>query len=353
MHNDQNNKEIAFGAVPSIPDYRDMMVAQAMGEVPSTLPPYFHAENQGVYHQRKIPACVNHAIYKLGQIYWYRKTGKWINFSPRFGDVLAKRFDGQPLDGGTQPRLSAKLACDYGMATEATVKNDTTLPLATYRSPSILTPEAFADAHLWKLPGYIPIPIGKNSLRQAVIKYGAVALLFPIGEEWYTSKAGQSSWDKKDIMPLRSPHVPIGGHEVVQIGWDDASLERILNSWSISWADLGENTYDLSKYPPVEAIAIGEVPNEVKKLVKGMPSPQEFRHIFRNDLQAGQTGDEVRALQIAMAIEGCFNYPEITSTFGPVTQSAVVAFQKKYGIEPSAGYVGPKTRNLLNLLYNR
>lgn len=341
------------GAIPSLPDYRDQFVAQAIGDIPPTLPTSFKTPFPDAWHQRKIPACVNHAIYKLGQYYWFKKTGQLINFSPRFGDVLCKRFDGQPLDGGTYPRLAAKLACEYGLATEATVKNDTTLPLSVYRQSSILTPEAFAEASKYKLPGYVMVPVSKNTLRQSILKYGAIAILLPIGEEWWTAKSGQSSWDKKDIMPLRRVAITVSGHEVVQNGWDNDDLERLLNSWSKDWADNGENVYSLKDYAPIEALAIAEIPTDIKQKIKGMPSPGSFRHLFLNDLQSGQSGDDVRALQIALAIENCFTYQEITGFFGSVTQKAVIAFQQKYGITPAVGYVGTKTRTMLNYLYNR
>jgi len=44
-------------------------------------------------------------------------------------------------------------------------------------------------------------------------------------------------------------------------------------------------------------------------------------------------------------------YPEglVTGYFGPATERAVKQFQKKYGLE-QVGYVGPKTRALLNSL---
>ena len=46
--------------------------------------------------QAKGPACVGHSIVELMMLYWYQKTGKWVRFSSRFLDILAKRFDGQP-----------------------------------------------------------------------------------------------------------------------------------------------------------------------------------------------------------------------------------------------------------------
>ena len=67
-------------------------------------------------------------------------------------------------------------------------------------------------------------------------------------------------------------------------------------------------------------------------------------------LAKGMQNGQVTKLQQILA-----RYPEvypeglITGYFGPATERAVVRFQKKYGLE-QVGYVGPKTRTLLNSL---
>ena len=67
-------------------------------------------------------------------------------------------------------------------------------------------------------------------------------------------------------------------------------------------------------------------------------------------LAKGMQNNQVTKLQQILA-----RYPEIypegliTSYFGPATERAVQKFQKKHGLE-QVGYVGPKTRTLLNSL---
>lgn len=65
-------------------------------------------------------------------------------------------------------------------------------------------------------------------------------------------------------------------------------------------------------------------------------------------LKRGMSGAEVSALQTIIAKDPNI-YPEglITGYFGTATERAVMRFQKKYGLE-QVGYVGPKTRELLN-----
>ena len=67
-------------------------------------------------------------------------------------------------------------------------------------------------------------------------------------------------------------------------------------------------------------------------------------------LAKGMENNQVLRLQQILA-----RYPDIypegltTGYFGPMTERAVKAFQKKHGLE-QVGYVGPKTRALLNAM---
>ncbi|MEK7107147.1 MAG: peptidoglycan-binding protein, partial [Patescibacteria group bacterium] len=84
------------------------------------------------------------------------------------------------------------------------------------------------------------------------------------------------------------------------------------------------------------------------------PSPTQettsgFSYTFTQDMYRGQSGAEVSALQQALKAEGLFA-GEATGNFYDVTREAVIAFQIKYGINPT-GYVGATTREKLNVLY--
>ncbi len=80
-----------------------------------------------------------------------------------------------------------------------------------------------------------------------------------------------------------------------------------------------------------------------------MNVPQEIA-IFETDLRPGMSGEKVAALQQFLAYEGSYAEAQITGTFGPLTQRAVIAFQKKYNIIPAVGYVGPITRHTIEVI---
>lgn len=78
---------------------------------------------------------------------------------------------------------------------------------------------------------------------------------------------------------------------------------------------------------------------------------------FSRDLEFGAVGEDVRALQkmlnahgYTVAASGPGSHGQETTYFGPATQRAVIAFQVKNNISPTAGYFGPKTRAAFALL---
>ena len=72
-------------------------------------------------------------------------------------------------------------------------------------------------------------------------------------------------------------------------------------------------------------------------------------YLFTSNLSLGSEGPDVSALQQILQSMCFYTYPSITGHFGPLTAKAVAAFQRAHDLEP-VGYVGPKTRALLNAL---
>ncbi len=69
-----------------------------------------------------------------------------------------------------------------------------------------------------------------------------------------------------------------------------------------------------------------------------------FASTFTHNLSYGVTSTEVSSLQQFLKDEGLYS-GRITATFGSMTQSAVIAFQKQEGITPATGYFGYVTRS--------
>ncbi len=74
--------------------------------------------------------------------------------------------------------------------------------------------------------------------------------------------------------------------------------------------------------------------------------------VFKKNLFVGSRGNDVTRLQTLLGQDATV-YPEklLTGYFGSKTVAAVKRFQKKYGITPVNGRVGPKTRAKLNEIF--
>src|SRR3989344_4700902 len=103
-----------------------------------------------VFDQRQIPACVAHAVVTMMQLYWYRKIGKIIPFSPRFLDILSWTH-GLGINDGRDPRVVMELAYRVGCCTEALLLNDTSLPVEQYRNRALITQAMLDEAFQYRM----------------------------------------------------------------------------------------------------------------------------------------------------------------------------------------------------------
>ncbi len=348
MHTDR-----ATGAIGSQPDYRDgyAMLASAINVADTiVIPKTKDPEPMGpVQDQNQIPACVSHSIVYLMRAYWHRRTGKWIDFSPRFLDILSAE-SWIPLEGGRVPRTVLKRALQYGCCTTAMLPNDTSLSIAEYRDKSVLTQAMLDEAKQYRIPGFVNIPEGKE--KQAIHLYGAITGLFAVGKEMYTDKNGNGSWKAKDISPLRQPAAIISGHEMTPNGYGVQYID-VLNEWSIDWANKGSAEYDPSVWRKFfyESWAIAEIPEDLALFLSQLPSPSDIHYEWDENIEFGAFNEDVRWLQIAlMSLGHLAPVPaDQLGWFGSKTAAAVVKYQTVKKIKPVIPVrVGPQTRKALN-----
>ena len=366
----------ALGATPSPEDYRSPIISYIVNDqtsvqslvLQSTLQTNF--QQFGILDQNQEPACVSHSIVELLKLWYFLKTGKIIDFSPRFLDILSGllKYNGYgdlALDAGRDPLTVLKILQKYGCATEATLSNNTNLSLNQYRDSSVITQAVLDEAAQYKGINFAQVnPLTQENLRKFIQQYGAVSILFRIGQELWTDKNGNVTYSQSAIDPLRPPKKIVGGHQMTGSGWNASDLNHVVNEWGIGWAQQGEADYLWNEWSPyiMEAWALVDVPQDALQLVQGLPRPGEFVHNFTQQLSYGMSNDEVRALQIALSIDGEFVYPEISGYYGTITANAVLAFQYKYGVAPNQilaqlqgmnSVVGPATLRQLNKLFNK
>ncbi len=84
--------------------------------------------------------------------------------------------------------------------------------------------------------------------------------------------------------------------------------------------------------------------NVVSESLVRLEVPEDLL-LFEKDLQYGDSGAEVAALQQFLIYEGSYSERSLTTLFDLSTKNAVTTFQKKHNVQPALGYVGPKTRH--------
>lgn len=370
----------AFGAIKSPEDYRYINLEHIAGAAPVTFPDSYHIEYTAVpdVYQRKIGACTAHTPAEVAMHRVQRLGGSLKRYSPRFLYAMSKITDGIPAsegDCGTYCVQPFKVAMQYGIATEDTCPNDTTLSFDSYiynRDPDNVGSAVFADADANRIfPGYVQV--GKSgNVQLSDLKHGlmsgldGVSLTLPVGAEWWTKADGTGSWASSDILPIRKMVVEVSGHAITITGWEDESgtgRTKIFfrNHWSTAWADGDNGWFYFDDHSGIiEAWMPSEIPDALLAIVKSLPARANFTPEFTTDIEIGAKGTDVQNLQITLKILGAFPFNQsVTSFFGPITAKAVMDFQKEYNVADAAtiaaagGRVGPLTRTTLNNLMAR
>lgn len=359
------NENPTTGAFKSPPDYRKIYIGQ-LG-LPIELPQSYFIDisNLGVWNQKKIGACVGHAMAKYKQKLDEIDTGTPPKLSARFLYAMAKARDNL-ADQGTYPSLVAKILKDVGCATEDTCPNDTDLDHETYvynRDENRIPQAAKDEAYKAKISGYAWVAKDITSIKQAIVFASGCATLVRLGKEWWTDKNGIYTQDGDKLCPMRIPNPIVSGHEIWLCGYETLPNDDLkiwyLNSWSSTWGFQGRGYFLLSQYKGFidEMITYVDIPN--KLLEEAHNAPKEFKHNFTTGMKYGDENDEVLALQRALTMTKDYDYM-ITGYFGPITQKALLSFQLKncvlswYEKNILKGSVcGPKSLTALNLIFNK
>lgn len=363
--------------VPTIPqifkspyDSRDFKLGALASVDPTGQPDSYYPNMAQVPHwnQKKIGSCVGHAAAKSQQQTEFQETGVAPSLSARWLYAMAKCQDGYAGEG-TYPRLVAKIMKDYGVATEATVPNDSTLDHEAYvynRKQSNIPPAAFVEAAKIKIGSYSFAPLTESGIKAAIMfagqHRGGIFMLTEIDKNWWTAPDGRVSWAEADILGVNGLRVPsdpatLGGHETYPYAFDKKNGRTIIigwNSWSDAWAKGGDYWFYLDEW----LAHIREVVVTVD--LDNTYTAPDWHYTFTKTMRKGDNNSEVVALQHALKISGEFPATQkFTGYFGDITFKAVCDFQKRYASEILApvgatqptGFVGSYTLKQLNKLF--
>lgn len=335
-----------FNTPESPKDYRDIPLSDIAMAVPIPDEYFVDTSKIPVTMQYKRGSCVAHATAKRKEKVEQNDTGVLIQFSPRFLYSIIKKEDGNSEEG-TAIRNGLKMLQKYGVCTEATYPSDfKDMSHTEFMDYSKIPEKAFEEAKNYKDTSYAYVAPEKDALKQAIMQSndGVIARTI-MSKNWWTAKDGRVTWSETDLMPLR-PHdassPATGGHAIWLTGFKgDRFYGR--NSWSSQWGAKGDFYFDWEDYKKAitEAWVSIDIDNDKLEEIRNLPVHQKITRT----LVPGMIGDDVKRIQHVLGVK-----PE-TGYFGVLTTQAVINFQKKYGITPTAPVVGPKTKAKLNEIF--
>lgn len=264
----------AFGAKPSPVDIRTFSVS--VKSYPNIKGGQKYSPTD-IEDQDKVGICTAISLTQNAR----KATGK--QWSAEFQYLMQKMIYDKDWDEGSSIFSAVRVAKNIGLLPADewtyTTQADRNLSYHEYAKklqavpPSEIT-RLMQIAGKFKISAYATVPVTRDAMAAAIdnSKSGILAR-FALGNEWYTSIAGATTWDKDFIQPLRSPKTIISGHAVTESNYDGGSF-RIANTWSSSWADGGTAYHLLSGYQPTECWAVW-YPDEV--LPKEIESQLESR----------------------------------------------------------------------------
>ena len=314
------------GAIERVETENDVLLGAFTAVMPTKRPDVYMPDFLGTIEmQSKQPACGAHSGQSFVQI-----LKNWFRGSPKFLWKEIKKIDGfAPEDGTSMPAIFKTLK-NIGICSYSLLPNDTSVTLAEYTDPSAITPEMEKDASNNKTGVYgFTFNPNMEQIKQAIYDHKAVILLLRIGAEWWTTKDGVSSWQEKDILPLRSDHAIGSGHFVTAFAYDEKYI-YFANEWSTAWGKNGIG-YFTEDYVP-RCVEIGT-----------LVDIEAHKYIFTKTLKYGDKNSDVRMLQVKLGMPTKYQ----TGNFLEHTLQAVKDFQLKNGLKVD-GIVGPKTNDCLN-----
>ncbi len=198
----------------------------AAGHLPASVD--LMPECPSVYDQGSLGSCTGNALAALFQ-FLLMKEGQ-----PSFVPSRLMIYWGERAMEGTKGQ-DAGANGDDGITFLATkgACPETTWPYDPYKFAQMPSPRAWAEAYHHRLAGPMTID---NSDPIAIKSCLAIGLPIAFGFTAYPDLEGEKTATTGHLPLPTAEELPIGGHEVLMVGYDDATgLFKCRNSWGPGW----------------------------------------------------------------------------------------------------------------------
>ncbi len=237
-----------------------------------------------VFDQYQIPDCVENSITLIKKWHIKRDYNLSLDLSRRFLAIWTVVKDGFPLSEGTSIENALYEAHKRGICESTYLADDHSLDIATFSSSAALTTTANANGTQHTIASYAFVTdLSANGLKNAIYQNGVVAVGALINQNWWTNTAGQVSWRKEDILPIRPPKThdssvdsTLSGHCFILFGYDEQYF-YFRNSFSDQWGDSGNGYFKVDELPFVyEAATIVDLaPAQIQAIKDDIQEAQQ------------------------------------------------------------------------------
>lgn len=297
-----------------------------------------------VWNQGQSSSCVAFAKAKQISIKVLDLTGVWIDFSPASIYQLRVNKPGSGMHISDANDIVNKT----GVCLEALMKSQNLTEAEIDAVKRTRVGDLLSNAIAEAVVRYLYIPVDIDRIAQTIEDKRSVSLLIYANYDEY-SRMVPVVLDKN----LKYEQAPVK-HEVVGVDYfiGEDGLKRIYinDSSHFGGIPVRELTEDFLEKRCILADAIDVFTFD--------PDTDKPKYIFSKDLEIGDSGPDVVALQDILKYEKVFpSNTNSTGYYGPITKDAVGKFQIKHSVVTStnsAGYgrVGPLTRAKINIIYN-
>jgi len=288
-------------------------------------------------HQHLVGICTAISLTQMRE----KQTGK--KYSPEFQYLLQKYYYDSGWFEGSSILHALKTAKRFGFLPAElwthTTEEDRYLSYAKYAAKLQAIPrteiERLIKLCVDPIGGFASVNVSDpQAIAEAIensINQSGIMCRYDCGNTWWTDKKGRSSWKTKDISPLRQPNPATSGHAIIMSSYDytSTSMQKLANTWGITWCDNGSCDVDWSNYKMTEAWSI-------------LPTAPVIS--YYPVTRKGHKGAVVKDLQKLLNKKGATLI--VDGSFGNKTLQAVIAFQKANNLVAD-GIVGNKTWNAL------
>lgn len=222
-------------------DPRNFPLEKAQAVVPT--PPSYKTDLTGmpVFMQYQQPDCVENGVTYAKEYFDFKQSGTVTDLSRRSLVIPTVAQDGIPYDEGTSLQTALNVAHNQGIAEASLFPDDHTMTVDAFVTGPI-PPAAVSNALTHKIASYAFVTdLSQVGLQNAIYQNGLVLIGIDIDDAWWTSKTGETSWAKSDILPIRPPtgtsttDATYSRHIVALYGYDEQYF-YFVNWWSNQWA---------------------------------------------------------------------------------------------------------------------